>query len=66
MKDRGRGHHPILADHSPAMKRTYRALVWGGCTTLDQADLRVVREEMEALIGLAEDDAIQAECVERT
>jgi hypothetical protein len=37
-----------------------------GRTTLDQAEMQVVRKEIEDLIGLEEYYAIEAETVERT
>jgi 2-methylisocitrate lyase-like PEP mutase family enzyme len=49
-----------------ALKRTYGELAREGRTTLDQAEMQVVRKEIEDLIGLEEYYAIEAETVERT
>jgi 2-methylisocitrate lyase-like PEP mutase family enzyme len=47
-----------------ALKRTYGQLARGGRTTLDQAEMQAVRQEIEDLIGLEEYYAIEAETVE--
>jgi 2-methylisocitrate lyase-like PEP mutase family enzyme len=48
-----------------ALKRTYGQLAREGRTTLDQAEMQAVRQEIEDLIGLEEYYAIEAETVER-
>ena len=48
-----------------ALKRTYGELAREGRTTLDRAEMQVVRKEIEDLIGLEEYYAVEAETVER-